>query len=62
LDLTGREQREAGEHCTVIKSRNRWAGNEARMGEIEDACRMLENLKAELGVDGRIILRWIVRK
>ena len=53
----------------MIKSRRmRWTGHVARMGR-EEACKRFswENLKERdhmevLGVDGRIILRWIFRK
>jgi hypothetical protein len=50
----------------VIKSRRmRWVGHVARMGD-EKRCRqsLVEKPegKSRFGVDGRIILRWIVRK
>jgi hypothetical protein len=44
----------------------RWAGDVARMGEISNACSMLvEKLKGRdqlqnLGIDGNIILEWIL--
>jgi hypothetical protein len=46
----------------------RWAGHVARRGEGRDAYRILvENLRdrdhlEELGVDGTIVLRWILKK
>jgi hypothetical protein len=52
----------------VIKSRLRWAGYVARMGEERGMYRVLwEKLRerdhwGDPGVDGRIILRWIFRK
>jgi hypothetical protein len=53
----------------VVKSRRiRWAGNVARMGERRGIYRVLVgNLRerdhvGDPGVDGRIILRWIIRK
>ena len=53
----------------VIKSRRmRWAGHVARMGEERGVYRVLVvNLRerdhcGDLGVDGKIILRWIFRK
>ena len=50
----------------VVKSRRmRWAGHVARMGEGRGVHRVLVGKpegKRPLGVDGRIILRWIFRK
>jgi len=52
----------------VIKSRIRWMGPVARMGEKRGVYRVLMgNLRKrhhleDQGVDGRIILRWIFRK
>jgi hypothetical protein len=53
----------------VIKSRRmRWAGHVARMGERRGYTRFWwENLRerdhlGDLGLDGRIILKWIFRK
>jgi hypothetical protein len=52
----------------VIKSRMRWAGHVARMGREEAYVGFWwENLRERdhwryAGVDGRIILRWILRK
>ena len=53
----------------VIKSRRmRWVEHIARMGERRDVYRVLvrnpegKNHLGEQGVDGRIILRWILRK
>ena len=52
----------------VVKSRMRWAGYVARMGEGRDVHRVLVGKpegKRPLGrprLDGRIILRWIFRK
>jgi len=52
----------------VIKSRMRWAGNVARMGERRGVYRVLvgkpegKNHLGDPGVDGRIILRWFFRK
>ena len=49
-----------------IKSRMRWAGHVARMGEGRGVYRVLVgkpegNHLGDPGVDGRIILRWIFR-
>jgi len=52
----------------VIKSRMRWAGHVARMGERRSVHRVLVGKLRERdhlgdqGVDGSIILRWIFRK
>ena len=52
----------------VIKSRMRWAGHVARMGEERVVYRVLvgkpegKNHWGDLGVDGRIILGWISRR
>jgi hypothetical protein len=52
----------------VIKSRMRWAGYVVRMGERGVMYRVLwGNLRekdhlGDPGIDGRIILRWILRK
>jgi hypothetical protein len=52
----------------VIKSRKRWAGHVARMGEKRDVYRVLvgkpggKDHWGDQDVDGRIILRWIFRK
>jgi hypothetical protein len=51
----------------VIKSRMRWAGNAARMGERRGTFRICGDLRErdhleDSGVHGRIILRWIFRK
>ena len=53
----------------VMKSRiMRWSGHVARMGERRDIYRVLvgkpegKNHLGDPGVDGRIILRWILRK
>jgi hypothetical protein len=53
----------------LIKSRSmRWVGHVAHMGEMRNAYKIwLENLKGrdhleDLGVDGRIILEWILGK
>jgi hypothetical protein len=52
----------------VIKSRRmRWAGHVARMGEKRGACRILvgrpegRHHLGDPGVDGRIILKWILK-
>jgi hypothetical protein len=48
--------------------RMRWAGNVACMGETRNAYKILfKNLKGrdhleDLGVDRRVILKWILRK
>jgi len=48
--------------------RMRWAEHVARLGEIRGVCRVLVGTPEEKGplgrpsVDGRIILRWILRK
>jgi len=54
---------------SVSKSRSmRWAGNVARMGQMRNAYKIfVEILKStdhaeDLGVDGRIILEWILVK
>jgi hypothetical protein len=52
----------------VIKSRRmRWAGHIARRGEMENTKLWSKNVKGrdhfeELGIDGKIILEWILRK
>ena len=53
----------------VIKSRRmRWAGHVARVGEEKGVYRVLvgkpegRNDWGDLGVDGRIVLRWISRR
>jgi hypothetical protein len=53
----------------VIKSRRmKWAGHVACMGEMRNTSKiLLENLKGkhhseDLGVDGKIILQWILGK
>jgi hypothetical protein len=53
----------------VIKARRmRWAGHMARMGEVRGAHNILvvsrvgRNHYEDLGVDGRITLRWILGK
>ena len=53
----------------MIKSRIRWAGHVARIGERREVYSVLVggNLRerehlGDPGVDGRIILRWICRK
>ena len=52
----------------VIRSRMRWAGHVARVGERRGTCRVLvECLRDRVhledpGVDGKIILKWISRK
>ena len=53
----------------VVKSRRmRWAGHVARKGEDRGVHRVLvgkpegKNYWGDQGVDGRIILRWILRK
>ena len=52
----------------VIKSRMRWAGRVARIGESRGVHRLwVGNLRErdhleDPGVDGRLILRWILRK
>jgi hypothetical protein len=46
----------------VIKSRMRWAGNVARMGERRGVYRGLLGKLEDPGLDGRILLIWIFRK
>jgi hypothetical protein len=52
----------------VIKSKIRWAGNVARVGEKRGVYRVLvgkpegKRPLGEPGLDGRIVLRWICRK
>ena len=52
----------------VIKSRMRWAGHVARVGEERCVCRVLVGKPegrrplGDLGVDGWIILGWISRR
>jgi len=52
----------------VIKSRRvRWAGHVARLGERRDVCKVLVGKREgkrplDPGVDGSIILRWILRR
>ena len=52
----------------VIKSRMRWAGHSARMGESRGVYRVVigkpegKNHLEDRGFDGRIILRWIFGK
>jgi hypothetical protein len=53
----------------VIKSRKiRWAGHVERMGEMRSACKILfgkpegKYRSGDLGVDGKIIVEWILGK
>jgi len=52
----------------VIKSRIRWVGHVAYMGQMRNACKILDGKpegKRPLGTlsaDGRIILEWILGK
>jgi hypothetical protein len=77
LDLRGRKWQEtelrnleaSPNVIRIIKSRRMiWAGHVARMGEIRNAYKVLvENLKGrdhseDVGIDGRIILEWILVK
>jgi len=40
----------------------RWVGHVAVLGESRRVCRVLVGKLKDLGVDGRIILRWMFRK
>jgi hypothetical protein len=51
----------------IISRRMRWAEHVARMGEMRNTTFWLESLRGrdhsvDLGVNGRIILKWILGK
>ena len=61
--IFGPKRDENGEWRRVIKSRRlRWAGHEARMVEGRGAFKILTGKPTGLGVDGRTILEWTLKR